>query len=71
MTKKANFEQDIQALTKIVESMEAGDLSLEDALKQYEKGIEVSKRCQKTLAEAQQKVKILSDNQKLSDYTDE
>ena len=41
--------------------MEEGDLSLEDSLKKYERGMELSGMCQKALEEAEQRVQILTE----------
>jgi exodeoxyribonuclease VII small subunit len=54
-----NFEASLQELETIVERMEHGELSLEDALKQFEKGIKLTQQCQQALEKAEQKVKIL------------
>ena len=39
--------------------MEQGDLSLEDSLSHFERGVQLSRACQKALKEAEQKVEIL------------
>jgi exodeoxyribonuclease VII small subunit len=54
------FEQSMQALEKIVEEMEQGDLPLQDALEKFERGIKLAKHSQQTLEAAEQKVKILT-----------
>jgi len=54
-----NFEQSLQELEALVEKMEAGNLSLEESLKYFERGIALTRNCQKALSEAEQKVKIL------------
>lgn len=62
MTKKAkplDFEAAMKELEGIVEGMEAGDLSLEESLQQFERGIELTRTCQQALAAAEQKVQIL------------
>jgi exodeoxyribonuclease VII small subunit len=41
--------------------MEEGDLSLEESLKTYERGIELSRACQKSLDAAEQRIRILSE----------
>lgn len=46
-------------LEEIVERLEAGELSLEKSLAQFEKGVKLSRECQKALADAEQKVQIL------------
>jgi exodeoxyribonuclease VII small subunit len=53
------FEKSLQELEDLVEKMEQGDLSLEDSLAHFEKGVQLSRACQKALKEAEQKVEIL------------
>jgi len=57
--KSLDFENAIKELEQIVEQMEQGDISLEDSLKQFERGIELTRTCQEALQEAEQKVQIL------------
>ena len=62
MTRKrdsVDFEKSIAELEQLVERMEAGDLSLEQSLKDFERGIALTRTCQKALADAEQKVKML------------
>lgn len=54
-----NFEQSLQELEALVEKMEAGNLSLEESLKYFERGVALTRNCQKALTEAEQKVRIL------------
>lgn len=54
-----NFEKSLQELEEIVSDMEQGDLSLEQSLKSFERGVKLTKVCQKTLSDAEQKVEIL------------
>ncbi|MAS83688.1 MAG: exodeoxyribonuclease VII small subunit [Legionellales bacterium] len=56
---KIDFEKAFLELEELVETMEEGDLSLEESLKCFEKGILLTKSCQQALSEAEQKVKIL------------
>ena len=59
-TKKSYpFEQSLEKLEQLVERMEEGDLSLEDSLKTFEEGIKLTRECQQALAKAEQKVKLL------------
>lgn len=58
-TKKNTFENQLEELESIVDQLEDGDLPLEDALKTFEKGVKLSRQCQKQLAQAEQKVTIL------------
>ncbi len=46
-------------LEQLVEKMEEGNLSLEEALNTFERGIALSRACQKSLEEAEQKVRLL------------
>jgi len=55
----ANFEKSLSELEQLVEDMEQGDLSLEDALKHFEKGISLASNCQSALSSAEQKVALL------------
>ena len=57
--KKVNFEQSLEELEALVEQMEEGELSLEDSLKAFEKGIKLTRSCQQALKEAEQKVQLL------------
>lgn len=57
--KKINFEQSLEELEALVEQMEEGELSLEDSLKAFEKGIKLTRSCQQALKEAEQKVQLL------------
>jgi len=54
------FEQDLTALETLVERMEAGDLSLTEALATFEKGVELTRRCQQALQQAELKIQQLS-----------
>lgn len=54
-----DFEKKIHRLEEIVGKMEEGQLSLEDSLKFFEEGVQLSRNCHKELEEAEQKVKIL------------
>ena len=54
-----NFESALKNLEQLVSSMENGELSLEDSLKAFEKGIKLTRECQTALKEAEQKIQIL------------
>ena len=55
-----DFEKSLKELEELVERMEKGELSLEDSLKHFERGIELTRGCQKALQDAEQKVSILT-----------
>jgi exodeoxyribonuclease VII small subunit len=54
---KLNFEEAMEKLEKIVQQLESGELSLEDSVKSFEEGIELSKLCKKKLESAENRVK--------------
>jgi len=61
MSESKTFEAKIKRIEEIVSSMESEDLSLEDSLKAFEEGVKLSRECQKSLDEVEQKVeKLLS-----------
>ena len=59
---QASFEEALTELEKIVASMEAGQMPLEQSLAAYKRGAELLKFCQSALQDAQQQVRILEDN---------
>ena len=54
-----DFEQALSDLESLVSSMEDGELSLEESLAAFEKGIKLTRDCQQALKLAEQKVKVL------------
>jgi len=57
--KTPDFETALAELETLVEKMEQGDLSLDESLKQFERGVQLTRSCQQALKEAEQKVQIL------------
>jgi len=53
------FEDSLKKLETIVEQLEKGDLPLEDSLKLFEQGVDLSAICKKELDEAEGKIQIL------------
>lgn len=53
-----NYEEALQQLEKITESMQNNDLPLEEALAAYQQGQELVKYCQQKLAEVEQKLQV-------------
>jgi exodeoxyribonuclease VII small subunit len=60
MAKKISFEKSIEELEAIVLQLEKGDLSLNEALQQFEQGIKLARTCQTTLTEALKVIERLS-----------
>ena len=58
--KAVDFEQQLASLEGLVESLESGELSLEESLKSFEQGIKVARDCQAALKAAEQKVEVLT-----------
>ena len=65
-----SFEDAIQQLEKIVEHMEHGDLPLDEALTQFERGVALAQHSQQALNSAEQKVKLLLQSKQGSVLTD-
>lgn len=57
-----DFETALIELEALVKQMEAGDLTLEHSLQNFEKGIQLTRHCQQALANAELRVKTLMQN---------
>jgi exodeoxyribonuclease VII small subunit len=62
-----DFESALGELEALVEQMETGELSLEDSLNAFERGVKLTRHCQSALQQAELKVKVLSENNTLED----
>ena len=58
-TSMPNFEAALAELEQLVEKMESGNQTLEEALKSFQRGIELTRACQEGLKEAEQRVEKL------------
>lgn len=63
MNKKQSFEIELQELEEIVAALEHGQLSLDDTLKMYEKGVSISRALEKKLNQAEEKLRVLQGGQ--------
>lgn len=54
-----DFEQALEELESLVERMESGNLSLDESLAAFERGIQLTRRCQQALSQAEQRVQLL------------
>lgn len=63
-----SFESAMIELEELVTKIETGNLSLEDSLKEFENGIKLSRVCQSALKDAENRVKILTDNDEEQDF---
>jgi len=57
-----SFEGALTELTGLVEELESGDMSLEDSVSSFEKGVKLSRRCESLLDGAEQRLQILNGN---------
>jgi len=57
----ADFESALEQLEQLVDHMEHGQMSLEDALAAYERGVGLYRRCQQALEQAELRVRLVSD----------
>ena len=63
MAEKVTFEQDMKNLEEIVKRLEQGDIPLEEAIEKFKQGMDLSKKLQNTLLQAEQKLtKVIDDN---------
>ena len=56
-----HFEQSLEELEQLVEKMETGELSLEQSLTAYERGVGLYRQCQQALEQAELRVRLLTD----------
>lgn len=59
----AQFETSLDELENLVQKMEKGDLSLDDSLAAYERGVNLYRQCQGALEQAELRVRLLTDPQ--------
>ena len=57
---KMDFEKAMEGLEKIVEGLESGELTLDQALKKYEEGVALVRACQSKLTETEKKIEVLT-----------
>ena len=63
MSKNTDFEKSLNELEKIVEELQNGDISLDESIKLFERGIKLSNDCRKTLETARQKITSLTEEE--------
>ena len=65
MAEKKNafeFEKSLAELEALVTRMEGGDMTLDESLKAFERGVSLTRQCQEALTSAEQKVRLLMEN---------
>ena len=68
MSSKFDFNKGLSELEEIIGKMESGDLSLEDSLRYFEKGIKLHRQCHSALSSAEQRISVLSEE---DNYTED
>lgn len=69
-TKAFDFEGALENLEELVTAMEDGELTLEESLQAFEKGIKLTRECQAALQKAEQKVQMLIDENGTTEVMD-
>ena len=59
MAKEKKFEDHLKNIEEIVEKLESGEVDLEDSIRQYEKGMELIKKCREILSKTKLKIEKL------------
>jgi len=70
-TPPTNFEAALAELEAIIRQMESQQMPLQDSLTAFKRGTALLQQCQQTLADAEQQVRILTEQQTLSPFKDE
>ena len=68
MSSKFDFNKGLSQLEEIIGKMESGDLSLEESLKYFEKGIKLHRQCHSALSNAEQRISVLREE---DNYTED
>jgi len=58
-----DFEKALSELETLLERMERGELTLEESLEHYERGVELGRACQRALDSAEQRIRILAERE--------
>ena len=66
---KLSFEQAIKELTGIVGKIEQGEITLQDSIQQYERGMTLIKHCRKILQEAEKRIEKIAEESQGNDKT--
>ncbi len=56
MSQTQTFEKNLELLTEVIQKMEQQDVGLEESLKLYEQGVQLTRKCQKIIDEAEKKI---------------
>ena len=70
-TTKPDFEKSLRELEALVQKMESGELSLEESLQEFERGVQLTRQCQAALSVAEQRVKLLAADGSQTDFKED
>lgn len=62
MSQTKTFENNLSKLSEIIDKMEQQDVGLEESLKLYEQGVQLTRKCQKIIDDAEKKIEQLMEN---------
>ena len=62
MDKKYTFEEGMQELETLVQALEAGEMSLEDSFKAYERAVQIRDGLKKLLDDSDRRIRVLTEN---------
>lgn len=69
MTENKTFEENLEELQQIVDRLQQGDVPLEEAMNQFQKGVKLSQKLEKTLSEAENKLtKVMTTDGQEQDF---
>lgn len=69
MTENKTFEENLEELQQIVDRLQQGDVPLEEAMNQFQKGVKLSQKLEKTLSEAENKLtKVMTADGQKQDF---
>ena len=71
MAKTRSFEESVKELENIIAILEKGECPLDEAVELFEKGVKLSKECHKTLENAEQKIKVLTEDKSPEELKEE
>ena len=61
--KEQTYEESMKELEQVVKDLESGELSLDESIKKFEKGMKLSKYCNSLLEDAEKKITVLIENE--------
>ena len=64
--KELSFEQSLEQLNKIIDTLNDPDIGIDESLKMYEEGVKLVRACRKKIENARQRIKYIDDNEDAS-----